>query len=348
MGKGPPRLHRTILAGGRQRRHGSFHWWQWLPRDNHSYQFGDALAISRIAELDGQPEVARSWAEKAASLKALVEQKLWDSKAQSFKVLPRGKDSLVEVRELHGFTPWYFSLPSVEKSVAWKQLMDPKGFYAPFGPTTAEQRSPEFAIAYAGHECQWNGPSWPYATAITLTAFANLLNNYSQEVVTKADYWNTFQCYVRSHRFRQIPHEPQPAGAYHLDRIETRQPWIDENLNPYDGDWIARTLLKERRQLPDERGKDYNHSTFCDLVITGLVGLRPRPDEILEVNPLIPPGTWDYFCLDQVSYHGRIITILYDRTGSHYGKGTGLIIFQDGKELARSQTLQRLTARLSE
>jgi hypothetical protein len=314
----------------------------------NSYQYGDALAISRIAELDGQPEVARSWAEKAASLKSLVEQKLWDPHAQFFKVLPRGKSSLVDVRELHGFTPWYFNLPGIEKSVAWKQLMDPKGFYAQFGPTTAEQRCPEFAVAYVGHECQWNGPSWPFATAVTLTAFANLLNNYSQEVVTRADYWNIFQCYVRSHRFRQIPPEPQPAGAYHFYRVETSQPWIDENLNPYDGDWIARTLLKERRQLPDERGKDYNHSTFCDLVITGLVGLRPRPDETLEVNPLIPQGTWDYFCLDRVSYHGRIITILYDRTGSRYGKGAGLIILEDGKEVARSQALQRLTARLSE
>jgi hypothetical protein len=306
------------------------------------------LAISRIAEFGSQPEVAQSWAEKAAGLKKLVEQKLWDKNAQFFKVLPRGKSSLVDVRELHGFTPWYFSLPGVEKSVAWKQLMDPKGFYAQFGPTTAEQRCPEFAVAYKGHECQWNGPSWPFATTVTLTAFANLLNNYSQEVVTKADYWNTFQCYVRSHRFRQIPSEPQPAGADHLDRVETRQPWIDENLNPYNGDWIARTLLKERRQLPDERGKDYNHSTFCDMVITGLVGLRPRPDDTLEVNPLIPQGTWDYFCLDQVSYHGRIITILYDRTGSRYGKGTGLIILENGKELARSQTLQRLTAEMSE
>ena len=314
----------------------------------NSYQYGDALAISRISELVGQPEVARIWAEKAAALKRLIEQKLWDPNAQFFKVLPRGKSSLVDVRELHGFTPWYFSLPGVEKSVAWKQLMDPKGFYSQFGPTTAEQRHPGFAVAYEGHECQWNGPSWPFATAVTLTAFANLLNNYSQEVVTKADYWKIFQCYVRSHRFRQIPLEPQPAGAYHLDRVETHQPWIDENLNPYNGDWIARTLLKERRQPPDERGKDYNHSTFCDLVITGLVGLRPRPDETLEVNPLIPRGTWDYFCLDRVSYHGRTITILYDRTGSRYGKGTGLIILVDGKEIARSQALQRLTAKLSE
>ena len=70
----------------------------------NSYQYGDALAISRISEFNGQPEVARIWAEKAAALKKLIEQKLWDPNAQFFKVLPRGKSSLVDVRELHGFT----------------------------------------------------------------------------------------------------------------------------------------------------------------------------------------------------------------------------------------------------
>ena len=75
------------------------------------------------------------------------------------------------MRELHGFTPWYFNLPDPTIRVAWKQLMDPQGFFAPFGPTTAEQRHPGFKLAYAGHECQWNGPSWPYATAVTLTAW---------------------------------------------------------------------------------------------------------------------------------------------------------------------------------
>ena len=89
-----------------------------------------------------------------------------------------------DVRELHGYTPWYFNLPDADKTDAWKQLMDPKGFYAPFGPTTAEQRHPKFAVSYSGHECQWNGPSWPYATAVTLTAMANLLNGPTQDAVT--------------------------------------------------------------------------------------------------------------------------------------------------------------------
>ncbi|HNV00567.1 MAG: hypothetical protein KA191_02695 [Verrucomicrobia bacterium] len=198
---------------------------------------------------------------------------------------------------------------------------------------------------------------------MTLTALANLLNRDSQDIIGKADYWKTFQCYLRSHRFRQLP--PQPAepgptralsdidaakpsalndGEVRLDCIETRQPWIDENLNPNTGDWIARTLLKQRRQPPDERGKDYNHSTFCDLVITGLVGLRPRPDDIIEVNPLVSDGTWDYFCLDGVRYHGRMLTILYDRTGTRYDRGVGLQVLVDGQSVARSDSLKRITA----
>jgi hypothetical protein len=106
-----------------------------------------------------------------------------------------------------------------------------------------------------------------------------------------------------------------------------------------------------KRGEPDkvlrERGKDYNHSSFCDLIITGLVGLRPRADDVVEVNPLVPEGEWDWFCLDQVSYHGRILTILWDKTGKKYGKGKGLRVFAEGREIAQSDTLGRVTGSLS-
>ena len=39
-----------------------------------------------------------------------------------------------------------------------------------------------------------------------------------------------------------------------------------------------------------EEGYEYNHSTFNDLILTGLVGLRPGADGKLTVNPLIPPA----------------------------------------------------------
>ena len=34
-----------------------------------------------------------------------------------------------------------------------------------------------------------------------------------------------------------------------------------------------------------EKSRYYNHSTFNDLIITGLIGLRPREDNTIEVNP---------------------------------------------------------------
>jgi hypothetical protein len=81
----------------------------------------------------------------------LTETILWDEKARFFKVRPRVPNpNLSDVRELHGYTPWYFNLPDADKSIAWSQLMDAQGFYAPFGPTTAEQRHPEYRIAYEG------------------------------------------------------------------------------------------------------------------------------------------------------------------------------------------------------
>ena len=306
----------------------------------NSYQFGDALAIARIAEFAGNPDLARRYREKAAALKRLVQERLWDTDLQFFKVLPRDKRAPAKVRELHGFTPWYFNLPDPQFAVAWKQLTDPQGFFAPYGPTTAEQRSTKFALAYTDHECQWNGPSWPYATAVTLTGLANLLNGPTQGTVSARDYLALLKIYAHSHQL-------------HLDDGRV-VPWIDENLNPTNGDWISRTRLKtwkngtwDAGKGGKERGKDYNHSTFCDLVITGLIGLRPRADDMVEVNPLVPDGTWDYFCLDNISYHGRTLTILWDKTGSKYGKGKGLQIWADGRKIAQSDALGRVTGRIA-
>jgi hypothetical protein len=252
---------------------------------------------------------------------------LWDKNSSFFKVLSKKyPTALCSVRELHGYTPWCYNMASQEFSSAWQFLMNADYFYAPYGLTTAEQCSPDFTISYEGHECQWNGPSWPFATSITLIGLANELNDdLTQQYVTKNDFYNLLLQFANSHRLTK------DDGSI--------VPWIDENLNPYTGDWIARTLLKSRGTNLRERGKDYNHSTFCDLVITGLIGLRPQDNNQIIVNPLIPEKAWDYFCLENVHYRGRKITILYDRKGTKYNKGIGLMIFADGKKIASNPEL---------
>ena len=99
------------------------------------------------------------------------------------------------------------------------------------------------------------------------------------------------------------------------------KPYIGEYLDETTGYWL---------KGDQERSRYYNHSTWNDLIITGLVGLRPRADNTLEVSPLLPKGKWDYFCLDNVPYHGHNLTILYDKDGSRYHAGKGLRIYVNG------------------
>ena len=67
------------------------------------------------------------------------------------------------------------------------------------------------------------------------------------------------------------------------------------------------------------------------------MGIRPRADQILEINPLLPaevtPGTPPirYFAVQGVLYHGHDVTAIFDADGSRYGKGRGLSVFVDGK-----------------
>jgi hypothetical protein len=114
------------------------------------------------------------------------------------------------------------------------------------------------------------------------------------------------------------------------------KPYIGEYLDEVTGDWINR----------NDRSRYYNHSTFADLLITGVVGLRPHADDIVEIDPLIPPESWDWFCLDGAKYHGRILTIIWDKDGSRFHRGAGLRVLADGRQIAESDNLERITGTL--
>ena len=291
----------------------------------NSYMYGEAVALAKIAYILGKEDESRFYQKKADDIKELVNTRLWDKEAEFYKVIPRnGKMEFSYARELLGYTPWFYNIPLDEYAVAWKQLFDSTGFAAPYGPTTVEQRCPGFEISYEGHECQWNGPSWPYSTSLTLTAMANFLNNYDSPYVTKKDYIDLLNIYSNSHR---LP----------VDEKDTIC-WIDENINPYTGDWISRTRLKTWKNGTwdvskggVERGKDYNHSSFCNLIISGLIGIRPQEDGSIVVNPLIPDGYWDYFCLSDVCCQGKTVTVIFDKEGTKYQRGKGFMIYVDDK-----------------
>jgi len=292
------------ISGGRKKKYAR-------PTIN-SYMFGNAKALSQMALLAGKKDEATLYEHKADTIKNLVENKLWSAKHGFFETYRA--DSLANVREAIGYLPWYFNLPDANKyDSAWKQVTEEGGFLAPYGLTTAERRHPLFRMAGCC-KCEWDGAIWPFATAQTMTAMANFMNNYKQTVLNDSTYFHLMELYVES--------------QYHRGR-----PYVGEYLDEVTGAWL---------KGDQERSRYYNHSTFNDLVITGLVGLRPRTDNTVEVNPLIPEGKWNWFCLDNVLYHGKNLTIIWDKDGSKYHLGKGFRIFVNGKEVAKSDSLKKI------
>jgi hypothetical protein len=274
-----------------------------------------------MAEIAGVDSLKQLYNEKAAALKRLVLDSLWDDGESFFKVRhPDGK--LNDAREAIGFIPWYFNLPDHQKKYAtqWTQIIDTTGFDAPWGLTTAERRHPLFRTHGSGHGCEWDGAVWPFATSQTLRGFANFLTRYSYHAGLNADhFYYHLQKYARSHQKKGLPY----LGEYQDEKT---------------GYWL---------KGDNPRSSYYNHSTFADIVISDLVGLKPREDNVLELHPLIPEGKWDWFCLDKVPYHGKLLTILWDKDGRKYGRGKGFVIFSDGKRIYKGRKLKPVKVKVS-
>lgn len=296
----------------------------------NSYMFANAQAIANLAQLAGKPKLTAEFTAKANELKRLTQEHLWDTNANFFKILIAANPSVTSVpyvpsdaREAIGYIPWMFNLPDPQSAhaAAFAQLTDPQGFSAPFGLTTAERRHPEFRNRGVG-TCEWDGAVWPFATSQTLYAFADYLRTRTDPArtshLTPRTYFDAFLIYTHSQRSNGLP-------------------FIGEYQDEVTGDWI---------NGKNDRSRYYNHSTYADLLITGVIGLHPRPDDIVEISPLLPSDTWDWFCLDGVKYHGHMLTVIWDQDGSRYGRGAGLHVLANGQPIASSERLERITGKL--
>ena len=289
----------------------------------NSYIYADAAAISKIAQMTGKTEDAAFYKKFADDLAGKINTELYDG--NFYRTIPESEAEAVLVghkpvsedhncKELIGYIPWMFGLADEGKDGAWKYVLDEKCFYAPFGLTTADRSHPRFMEKF-DHECLWNGPVWPFATSQVLIALKEARKTREKFCISSVQYCNLIHQYASAHKRTK-------KNGVTVD-------WIDEDMDPFTGEWIARSILEDWGFLDEkggyERGKDYNHSVFCDLVLSGLLGISEGANKTLSVIPDIPDD-WDYFRVENLHFHGKQYHIYFDKTGKKYGKGSGLII----------------------
>ena len=294
----------------------------------NSYLYADHLAVSRIAALGGDTRLADTHAAAAAQLGARVQQALWHPGFAHFtdRFSDRYPDryfTFASGPELAGFVPWYFGLPDASFDTCWRQLRDPAGFGGAHGLRTIRPDSPYYLVQHRTPgqipgECEWNGPSWPFQTSQVLTGLARLLDTRATAAIGRDDYVALLHQYAAQQR-------------------KDGRPYVAEDLDPDTGRWIA--------DFPD-RSEDYNHSTFADLVVTGLLGVRPALDDPLRLRPLVP-DSWDHFALQRLPYHGRVLDVVWDRSGAHYGGAAGLSVWVDGERVVSGAPLRATDVRIT-
>ncbi|KAI0804472.1 six-hairpin glycosidase [Xylaria sp. FL0064] len=302
----------------------------------NAYQYGNALAIANIAGLAGRSDIQDDYMARAVSLKANVQNFLWNSTYEHF--IDRYYAStgcsaywdFIRGRELVGYLPWLHNLPDDEPEYAqaWAHLTDPNKLAGTFGLRTNEPTYEYYMVQYRYdaatglRECQWNGPTWPYQTSQVLSALANVFDQYptttAQGIITTTDYMDILRQYA----------------SYHYNKNRGGYLNIEED---YDGRIGAPIVGLDR-------SSHYFHSSFIDLVISGLVGIRPSAEDVLGINPL--GVDLDYFRLEGVIYHGNEIAVQWDIDGSRYGT-QGLVVEVGDTVVATSSSMKRLSVNIT-
>ncbi len=280
----------------------------------NSYMAADKRALCELAHRIGDEAGENRYRAEADELTRRINEVLWNPAVGMYGVISEGGE-MQDVREQIGYIPWIYDIPTEGRDDCFRNLLDPACFLAPHGLRTADASHPDYMKPFH-HECLWNGPVWPFATSQTLTAVIRYLHTTPDPVISPADFTRLLLLYAYSHR------------------DEDGTPFLDENMHPDTGIWLARSILRSWNRDDRERGQHYNHSSFIDLVITGICGLIPAEGDKLVIHPL---GTsLDRFKLEDVRYHGHSLTVEWDRED-------GLSVTVDGIEQAKALPADGLT-----
>ena len=335
----------------------------------NSLMASEADAIAELCAAAGDAACAAAFAAEATRWRqrALA---LWNADLSFFDTLkavppnasapPPPPPPFAGVRELGSLSsPWLYGVVRADNAakyaIGWAEAFDPQGFFAPYGLRTAEKRHPKFSCPTPGCSggCYWSGPSWPFETSKLLRAAIDVLQAPAVAAqvpyLTRVGLSTLMQQYIEMH----VP------GAWTITNWTKASPNAtadpqrlqDEGLllSGLGLSWIAELGCADTAEWTDvpEHGFLYDHSSFVDLVISGVAGIAPAAWSAdgaapsVSVMPLQPSdATLPWWCLDGARIGGRFVTVLWDIDGSRYGRGAGLSVLLDGALAAHAATTQ--------
>ena len=302
--------------------------------DLTAYNYGNARAVAQIYRRIGRPGQAGEFDALADKMAAALTARMWQPVKKFFYSLRASDGAVADVKEVIGVYPFYFGMVPWGKGYesAWSSILDPAQFWTKWPVASVSRECPAYSQEnWPGDgrrsACMWNGPTWPHANSLVLTAMARTLRATRDDPkiaspLKTSHFWELFSSFTRAQYRNQ----------------DFQFPWTGEYYNGDSGEWKTAE-------------RDYNHSTWLDILIPEVVGLVPRDDDQLEIDPLVPDHALRFFLLDGVRYRGHDIAIAWDDptdgAADRYGDGRkGLDVYVDGRLIASATRCCRLLAAL--
>ena len=279
--------------------------------DFASFVFANAAAVAELANAAGDTALATEFDGIAKRVRDATLANLWDDDTAFFYPRRAGDHARAPLRELHGFFPFMTLLAPDEPryTAALAALVDPNEFWARYPPVITSQR----------HYRTWN---WemdgltrniaPHPISMGGRTVLQVLKHYHQSAVTPDHFMELMS------RFNDLVY----PGVHPSDAL-----WRP-NVHEYYSKWEP--YSQSPRPKPSDISHDF-HSMYISLVVEGVVGLTPRSDERIELQPMAL--RWPYFLLDGLRYRGHDLTIVWDRPDGQVrypGYPEGFSLYIDG------------------
>lgn len=263
-----------------------------------------------------------TWSAYGDDLYAKMQDLLWSEELQFWIDVVEGTNLQCQGRELIGYFPYRFGVGTSEMYIKGLEAgINTEHFITEYGPTTLEQTNPYYtALKNTTYCCQWQGQSWPFSTSVWLSMLAQLARTNASTVATPLVFQEALRTYAATNYKDGVPYT-----------AESHYPTIDM--------WSGDTT---------NHSENYFHSTYADNIFTNLIGITPTLDDQLILQPLIP-SNWSHFAVENLPYHGSLISIIWDSTGSCYSgnHSAGLSIYSNGTLLHNQEALSAVNVTLN-
>lgn len=252
--------------------------------DRSVYMYLNCLGIAYLCGILNDPD-KDEFINLAENIKTDILEKMWDGNSHFFYDLHHETDEQALVKNIVGIYPLWAGITGPEHLAALDHLFDPEVFNTGSVFASTGKDCPVFTPEggwkkqyFKGRDgCMWNGPSWPYTSAIALDAIANQSKQFQLGLDSQ------FMKFLRTYSLQ------------HFQGNDIHKPYLVEHYNSITGEAISDDV-------------DYNHSFYIDLIIRHIAGIEPEQGGFT----FYPSGSeLRFFSLENIKIQGHTVDISF-------------------------------------